>query len=149
MDTTTKSNAKAAAKVDTVVGARTTTLTSPAAKATATTRSACVITVNGCVAVEGGLGVNAGADVDFFGLFNKDTTVPLFNKKFDLFKVSEMSINMEDAHPFFRSSRGASAPAWHRKRELYQEQVLRHYFRLNSTQCEKGLVTFFIQFRTS
>ena len=98
MDTTTKYNAKAAAKVDTVVGARTTTLTSPAAKATATTRSACVITVNGCVAVEGGLGVNAGADVDFFGLFNKDTTVPLFNKKFDLFKVSEMSINMEDAH---------------------------------------------------
>lgn len=102
-----KSSAKAAStsKVSTVVEALATTSTSKAAKATATAYSnaARAITVNGCIAVEGGLGVNAGANADFFGLFNKDTTVLLFNKKFDLFKVSHLSIGIEFPRIFIPS----------------------------------------------
>ena len=41
----------------------------------------------GCVELGTGLDVNAGADADFFGLFNKGTSVNLFSKKFELFKV--------------------------------------------------------------
>jgi len=41
----------------------------------------------GCVELSTGLDVNAGADADFFGLFNKGTSVNLFSKKFELFKV--------------------------------------------------------------
>ncbi|KAF8154920.1 hypothetical protein B0H34DRAFT_783905 [Crassisporium funariophilum] len=42
----------------------------------------------GCFEIDAGLDVNAGADADFFGLFNAGTKVELFSKKFDLFKVS-------------------------------------------------------------
>jgi hypothetical protein len=41
----------------------------------------------GCVELDTGLDVNAGANADFFGLFNKGTSVSLFSKKFELFKV--------------------------------------------------------------
>jgi hypothetical protein len=40
---------------------------------------------SGCVDIGTGLDVNAGASGDFFGLFNKDTTVTLFSKNFELF----------------------------------------------------------------
>ncbi|KAJ7143851.1 hypothetical protein C8R44DRAFT_759017 [Mycena epipterygia] len=42
--------------------------------------------VNGCIDVGAGLDVNAGASADFFGLFDPNTKVNLFSKKFDLFK---------------------------------------------------------------
>uniref|UniRef100_A0A0W0EY55 DUF7223 domain-containing protein n=1 Tax=Moniliophthora roreri TaxID=221103 RepID=A0A0W0EY55_MONRR len=42
--------------------------------------------VNGCLDVGTGIDVNAGADASFFGLFDKNTKVNLFTKKFDLFK---------------------------------------------------------------
>lgn len=41
----------------------------------------------GCVQLGTGLDVNAGANSDFFGLFNVGTSVNLFSKKFELFKV--------------------------------------------------------------
>lgn len=41
----------------------------------------------GCIEVGAGLDVNAGADADFFGLFNPSTKVNLFSKKFQIFKV--------------------------------------------------------------
>lgn len=44
--------------------------------------------VDGCVDVGTGFDVNAGADGSFFGIFDKNTKVNLFSKKFDLFKVS-------------------------------------------------------------
>ena len=40
----------------------------------------------GCVDVETGLAVEAGADADFFGLFDASTKVPLFGKTFQLFQ---------------------------------------------------------------
>ncbi|KAI0668758.1 hypothetical protein C8Q78DRAFT_245368 [Trametes maxima] len=40
----------------------------------------------GCVDITSGLAVNAGADADFFSIFKKGTSVPLFQKTFDLFK---------------------------------------------------------------
>lgn len=41
----------------------------------------------GCIEIGAGLDVNAGADADFFGLFNPSTKVNLFSKKFQIFKV--------------------------------------------------------------
>lgn len=41
----------------------------------------------GCIGVETGLAVDAGANADFFGIFDEDTSVPLFGKTFDLFKA--------------------------------------------------------------
>ena len=41
----------------------------------------------GCVQLGTGLDVTAGANADFFGLFNQGTSVNLFSKKFELFKV--------------------------------------------------------------
>ena len=43
---------------------------------------------NGCVDITAGLDVNAGADADFFGLWNPSTSVSLFDKTFDLYDVS-------------------------------------------------------------
>ncbi|KAJ8519111.1 hypothetical protein ONZ45_g3930 [Pleurotus djamor] len=43
--------------------------------------------LDGCVEVTAGLNVNAGADGSFFKLFNTGTKVPLFSKKFEVFKV--------------------------------------------------------------
>ncbi|KAJ2912665.1 hypothetical protein MD484_g7761, partial [Candolleomyces efflorescens] len=40
----------------------------------------------GCFEILAGLGVNAGAKADFFGLFDQETIVPLFNRDFELFK---------------------------------------------------------------
>jgi hypothetical protein len=45
------------------------------------------VTANGCVDLQGGLSVNAGATGSFFGFFNAATQVSLFNKKFQLFKA--------------------------------------------------------------
>jgi len=44
------------------------------------------VTANGCVDLQGGLSVNAGATGSFFGFFNAATQVSLFNKQFQLFK---------------------------------------------------------------
>lgn len=44
------------------------------------------VDVQGCVDVGTQLDVNAGADASFFKLFDKNTKVNLFTKKFDLFK---------------------------------------------------------------
>ncbi|KAL0576061.1 hypothetical protein V5O48_005919 [Marasmius crinis-equi] len=56
------------------------------AGATASTNGTKSTTVNGCFDVGAGFDVNAGADASFFGLFDKNTQVNLFTKKFDLFK---------------------------------------------------------------
>ncbi|KAG5638520.1 hypothetical protein H0H81_012157 [Sphagnurus paluster] len=42
----------------------------------------------GCFKVNSGLDVNAGADGDFFGLFDQRTKVSMFSKKFEVMKVS-------------------------------------------------------------
>ncbi|KAF4610320.1 hypothetical protein D9613_010284 [Agrocybe pediades] len=41
---------------------------------------------SGCVDVGAGLNVNAGASADFFGIFNKETSVSVYSKEFDIFK---------------------------------------------------------------
>ncbi|KAG6857113.1 hypothetical protein H0H87_009238 [Tephrocybe sp. NHM501043] len=43
--------------------------------------------VDGCISANTALNVNAGADASFFGIFDKGTTVPLFGKDFQLFKL--------------------------------------------------------------
>lgn len=58
--------------------------TSPESRAVSTDGSA---TFGGCVELDTGLDVNAGANGDFFGLFDTGTSVKLFSKKFELFKV--------------------------------------------------------------
>lgn len=40
----------------------------------------------GCFKVNAGINVNAGADANFFGLFNPSTKVSLFNRKFEILK---------------------------------------------------------------
>jgi len=60
------------------------TATSPESRAVSTDGSA---TFGGCVELDTGLDVNAGANSDFFGLFDAGTSVKLFSKKFELFKV--------------------------------------------------------------
>lgn len=45
---------------------------------------------NGDVSVVGNLAVNAGADADFFGLFDSSTSVELFNSDFNLFQVRSL-----------------------------------------------------------
>ncbi|KAJ3981393.1 hypothetical protein F5890DRAFT_1417792 [Lentinula detonsa] len=65
---------------------------SPAAHATAsttssTTTSSTGLQLGGCVEIDTGLAVNAGADGKFFDLFDASTQVPLFSKEFVLFKV--------------------------------------------------------------
>ncbi|KAJ4488374.1 hypothetical protein J3R30DRAFT_3279916 [Lentinula aciculospora] len=52
------------------------------------TSSSTGIQFGGCVEIDTGLAVNAGADAKFFDLFDASTQVPLFNKEFVLFKVS-------------------------------------------------------------
>jgi hypothetical protein len=46
---------------------------------------------NGCVDITGEVAANAGADAKFFSLFDAGTKVPIFDKQFDLFKVSSYS----------------------------------------------------------
>jgi hypothetical protein len=43
--------------------------------------------VDGCIDIGAGFDVNAGAEGSFFSIFNAQTQVTLFSKKFDLFKV--------------------------------------------------------------
>lgn len=43
--------------------------------------------VDGCASVDGDISVNAGADGAFFGIFDASTSVPIFDKKFQIFKV--------------------------------------------------------------
>jgi hypothetical protein len=42
---------------------------------------------NGCIGMQAGLSVNAGADANFLGLFDKNTSVTLFKRDFQLFQV--------------------------------------------------------------
>ncbi|KAJ7580284.1 hypothetical protein C8J56DRAFT_279200 [Mycena floridula] len=42
--------------------------------------------VSGCIDLGADFAVNAGADASFFGLFDKSTSITLFEKEFDLFK---------------------------------------------------------------
>lgn len=59
---------------------------SAAAAVNTTEPASASASVNGCIDVGAGLDVNAGASADFFGLFDPNTKVNLFSKKFDLFK---------------------------------------------------------------
>jgi hypothetical protein len=45
------------------------------------------ININGCIDVQGGLNIHAGASGKFFDLFDKSTKVTLFEKTFQLFNV--------------------------------------------------------------
>lgn len=51
---------------------------------------------SGCVEIGAGFDVNAGADANFFGLFNPETKVSLFSKKFELFKVGYLLYGLVD-----------------------------------------------------
>ncbi|KAJ3872837.1 hypothetical protein F5051DRAFT_381795 [Lentinula edodes] len=53
---------------------------------TTTTTSSTGLQFGGCVEIDTGLAVNAGADAKFFDLFDASTQVPLFSKEFVLFK---------------------------------------------------------------
>ncbi|KAJ3807523.1 hypothetical protein EV368DRAFT_40257 [Lentinula lateritia] len=55
---------------------------------TTTTTSSTGLQFGGCVEIDTGLAVNAGADAKFFDLFDASTQVPLFSKEFVLFKVN-------------------------------------------------------------
>ncbi|KAI0653807.1 hypothetical protein C8Q70DRAFT_1048306 [Cubamyces menziesii] len=61
-------------------------LTAGAEASTSTSGNGASAEVGGCVDITSGLNVNAGANADFFSIFKKDTSVPLFQKNFDLFK---------------------------------------------------------------
>ncbi|KAJ3991125.1 hypothetical protein F5050DRAFT_1581939 [Lentinula boryana] len=52
-----------------------------------TTTSSTGLQFGGCVEIDTGLAVNAGADGKFFDLFDASTQIPLFSKEFVLFKV--------------------------------------------------------------
>jgi hypothetical protein len=71
---------------------RDTSLATPATTVKRTVNNALAsntsIGLGGCFEIDAGLGVNAGANADFFGLFGVNTKVPLFSRKFALFKVS-------------------------------------------------------------
>ncbi|KAH6904652.1 hypothetical protein BKA70DRAFT_1108941 [Coprinopsis sp. MPI-PUGE-AT-0042] len=50
------------------------------------TQTAASTSFGGCFEILAGLDVNAGANAEFFGLFDASTKVPLFTKEFELFK---------------------------------------------------------------
>ncbi|KAE9409819.1 hypothetical protein BT96DRAFT_871648 [Gymnopus androsaceus JB14] len=52
----------------------------------ASTTSSSNAQFDGCIEIDVGLAVNAGAEGDFFDLFDDSTEVPLFNKEFVLFQ---------------------------------------------------------------
>ena len=79
----TKTNAETSTKAATAAKAKATSTTTT----TAGDKSKRAVTANGCVDLQGGLSVNAGAIGSFFGFFNAGTQVSLFNKKFQLFKA--------------------------------------------------------------
>jgi hypothetical protein len=70
------------------------------------------ITANGCVNLQGGLSVNAGAQGSFFSLFNPATQVSLFNKQFQFFNKC------------FGSTSANSTAAETTRRSLPQKQLL-------------------------
>lgn len=75
---------------------------------------------NGCVGVDAGLDVNAGADASFFGIFDQSTQVNLFTKKFDLFDVSPtrlMTTIYHFAHAYSAQKCFGTAT---NKREIYE-----------------------------
>ncbi|KAK7049915.1 hypothetical protein VNI00_005345 [Paramarasmius palmivorus] len=73
--------------------------------------------VKGCVDVGTGLDVNAGADASFFGLFDKNSKVNLFTKKFDLFnKCLGSGTNARRELP--RTSISRRSPLRMQRREL-------------------------------
>jgi hypothetical protein len=43
--------------------------------------------VTGCVDIVGGISIDAGANAQFFGIFDPNVEVNLFNREFDLFQV--------------------------------------------------------------
>lgn len=61
------------------------------------TQTATSTSFGGCFEILAGLDVNAGANAEFFGLFDASTKVPLFTKEFELFKV-----RFSFSHRFFR-----------------------------------------------
>ncbi|PPQ93459.1 hypothetical protein CVT25_008563 [Psilocybe cyanescens] len=60
--------------------------TSPSGSKVALTDTSANASLGGCFDIEGALDVNAGADGSFFGLFDKNTKVELFSKKFEILK---------------------------------------------------------------
>lgn len=49
-------------------------------------------TAEGCVDLSTGLAVNAGAQGNFFDLFDDSTQVALFNRDFDIFNVGPLGV---------------------------------------------------------
>lgn len=86
----TTSGAKATS-TDKAKGSATTT--SSAESATNTSKTGTVVSKDGsasfegCIEIQAGLSVDAGADASFFGIFDKNTKATLFSKDFELFKV--------------------------------------------------------------
>jgi len=76
LDLDTSASMTASAQIGAVAS---TTVGSPGA----TTNSS----VGGCFEIDSEFSVNAGAEGSFFDLFDENTKVPLFDKKFQLFKV--------------------------------------------------------------
>lgn len=44
----------------------------------------------GCFEMDGGVDISVGADASFFGLFNADTKLSLFNKEFEILRVNRL-----------------------------------------------------------
>lgn len=55
-------------------------------KVTTTTNN--TASFDGCVDLTAGLDISAGASGSFFGIFDKSTSVDLFNKQFQIFQVN-------------------------------------------------------------
>ncbi|KAF9471862.1 hypothetical protein BDN70DRAFT_526087 [Pholiota conissans] len=86
---TDASSSSAAATSTTIMASSTVSTSSEASTATPTATNSTIDTntkLGGCFEIDAGLDVNAGANADFFGLFNKDTSVSLFSKKFQVVK---------------------------------------------------------------
>ncbi|KAJ6492277.1 hypothetical protein C8R45DRAFT_990818 [Mycena sanguinolenta] len=85
VDTTDSSAATSGDATDSASASQdaTTTATATASKRDNTTAST---SFGGCVQVNGGLAVNAGAEGDFFGLFKDTAQVSLFSKNFQIFQ---------------------------------------------------------------
>lgn len=85
---TTKTKATSTKASSTAATPKSTKKAAPAPAAPATSDAS----FGGCFEVGAGLDVNVGADANFFELFNPSTKVPLFSKKFSLFKVGPLVV---------------------------------------------------------
>jgi hypothetical protein len=93
--TASDANATVHATATATVNATATATTAAASTATTASTKGSGVSVStsaggsfgGCFEILAGLAVNAGAIADFFGLFDQETVVPLFNRDFELFKV--------------------------------------------------------------